>query len=103
MESTQSCAGRTIFFSQLIHKAIIRSRFIAPVSEFTIISLPMLLVANLVSQFMLQNSINLGKNAESLIEGIQSSKKLVRTIGVLTEATGIFAEAVKVTLLSLNP
>ena len=44
-------------------------------------SLEILLVANLVSQLMLQNSASLGKNALSNTEGTHSSKKFVNSTG----------------------
>ena len=60
-----------------------------------LISLDILLVANLVSQRILQNSANLGKKADSNTEGIHNSKKLVNSTGEIGTL------AVKVTVLFL--
>lgn len=78
--------------------AIIRSTLTSPVSGFILISLIILLVASLVSQSTLQNSANLGKNAELNTDGIHNSKKLVNSVGVI----GILAVKVTVLLLVLE-
>lgn len=59
---------------------MIKLAFMVP-SGHKVISLPMLFVASLVSQAGLQNSANLGKNALSTVDGIQSSKKFVSING----------------------
>ena len=74
-----------------MQSAMIKSILTSPVSGFTRISLEMLFVPNLVSHNILQNSANLGKNAELNTEGMHSSKKLVNIIGALTGAIGTLA------------
>ena len=80
VERTQSCTGTTIFFSHVTHIAMMRLPHTHPF-ESTVRSLPQLFVASLASQAELQNSVNLGKNAVSIADGIQISKKLVSTSG----------------------
>jgi hypothetical protein len=52
----------------------------------------MLLVASLVSHAGLQNSLKRGRKALLCVEGMHSSKKLVRTRGFLQSAIFTFAE-----------
>ena len=58
-------------------------------------SLPMLFVASLVSHALLQNSVNLGRNAVSEVLGIQISKKFVSTSGCCFVAMLTCAQTVK--------
>lgn len=72
VDKTHSCMGTTIFFSHEMQRAMIKFALTVP-SGYTVRSLPMLFVANLVSQAGLQNSVNLGRKALFCVDGMQSS------------------------------
>lgn len=91
MDSTHNCTGTMIFFSQVTHNAIKRFALTVPVLGSITISLEILLVANLVSQLILQNSVNLGKKAVSITDGRHNSKKLVSNSGCCSEPIGMVA------------
>src|SRR5699024_2815868 len=94
VDNTHSCTGTTIFFSQVRQIATIRFPLTRP-SVLTVRSLPVLLVARRASQAELQNSVKRGRNAVSMVDGRQISKKLVRTIGCSFSAILTLAPTVK--------